>query len=363
MLDQVFLALADLWGQKKLVIFMVVETVLILFFFQMTRTQYLSADHRESILNSYEQQQTSYFSSQSNFRDNPMKTLDFGRYVQPLLENSQAYLAIPVSVNLSSGESTTAYIYIGDLELIGGERNAHDGKSAVYAGEKFQLGESLVAGDFHQETLQTTMRLPVKGGFLAGGQVISYRDALVIPMTFEQFRYHYWPLDYQKHLVWMNAELEPLSSFLKASDEAGVSLVPELVSSRLQSSNKIIANSGLYGTLLFSLGLLFLSISLLFQLLLLLDSKRREYGIHLAFGASRTHLGLRLGIYVFLLVSLPLLIFQFILVRDDPSMQIQPVVLFLGPFVLTSALTGFSLLRLRPERIIDNIKGDRLWDS
>lgn len=352
MIKQLNLALDDIWKKKGFILFILIETVIILLFFIFTFDQFRDAYLKKQVLNSLETQQLVYFYADRS-KVTESKTINYKRVLEPILSQEAAYLAIPEQVQHHGQRSENVYVIIGAFDKIYDIDEVKDAR--VMCGPKvdwLKPHDSIELGSYRAKSYEVDGELTASGGFTIGEQTHLFEDSVLVFLSYEEYASISFPNDIQSYLIWSKPQTDELSQFLRYSEDSGITLIPKNLTT-ISRFNQIFLDDGLISAMYFLVSLIFVLISIFIQLYILVDSKRKEFSIHLILGARHHHLMLRLSIFIYTTLFLPLFVYNYILMptMDEQPFSIGFVILF--PILLTAILT-LVLLRKADESKIYN---------
>lgn len=186
---------------------------------------------------------------------------------------------------------------------------------AVFVGSRvksIEVGDGVKFGKTRTVELNVSGRLPEGSVYFQGGSPLSLDHALLFLVDFQCLTETYYPAWYFWDEIIFNTVLvnpsgEELLEFITGiREETGLILNPFDQDYYHNNYRRFLSGARL-SIIFFSVTTVFIFFGLLSNILLLLESNMREYAIHLLHGAGMPQLYSRIAIYVFLLVSIPLL--------------------------------------------------------
>ncbi|MTI94105.1 MAG: hypothetical protein FH749_01250 [Firmicutes bacterium] len=360
-------ALRDIWKRPVIFIFFALQLIvsIALFSYYYNTIQYGSeyvfaagklSDHN-----------LTYFSPDFDSGAQRSATPQAQEMLIEILDLQRSGYSMIQSIGLDSYPDMDIVVGLGafaDVYDINFESSSNQGP-IVLAGSRLEgltVGDTIEFGLRERETLTVSSRLPSGSNYITFGQVKSLDDSLLILAdTGSIVDFYFRGYDLWQEIIVNITLINPggaeLAEFIIAMREESNFILHPV---KQQSYGEQHFLGIFYGSLLylifFGIALIFTGFGITANILQLMSSNMREYAIHLLSGAGMRELYARIIIYIFLLVTPPVIISPHILPMPAPPPPLPALVLVSLAFTLLLALV--PVIKLSKTDLISYLRSD-----
>ncbi|MBT9158576.1 MAG: hypothetical protein DDT36_01593 [Firmicutes bacterium] len=370
MITQLVFAFRDIWRKPVIFGFFAIQLVVALFFGFVSLDQVRTSVQHTTVARGLADSRLVFFSP--NIATLPQRRLTPTELMVTTLDESQRAYSVVTSVKLQDYPSLNVVVGLGafaETFRLAGDLSAIP-KPIAFVGhdvDVVQVGGVVEFGERNTENIAVRSRLPRGASYILRGTPTNLDDSLVILVDAKSvlgYFFNSWQ-HFDEIMVNMclvdptGAELAQFVS--RILNDAGVALNPI----DLNAHSRQVHDGNFYGALFFlvffGITMVYTLVGIVVNMLQLIDSHLSEYAIHLLSGARMWHLYARVFIYVFVLVSPPVMLVSwfFLLMHQMPMYGLVGVV---PPLIcLILLLAGFPILKLYKTDLFAHLRSDDQW--
>lgn len=344
-IQQLVFASKDIKRKRFMMILFVLELVFTFMYFSITGYQALNSISRLSYLRNLDKHNIIYYDVSANATQ---YTEEIHNVLSNSLQQRQAYTVI-FKNNTEDYPDYDIIVVMGAFnELFGLDALYSDNKkeTVCYVGEKvdIEIGDSISFGEIKESSANVVARIPPTYRYVLANSVREFEKTIVISTNIEKYQENFFPIGFVQSTAFVNPGSNLLTRYQIACENAHFDISPRSLAQYTDNMREVMIEDSSLSAILFLLVLLFVLISILINVIQLVDSNKREYSIHILYGATHRKIFLRTFFFVMYITIPTFLIYYFLLGELLEGIQVPIVVMLIFMIVVTLLVCIVALM-------------------
>ena len=353
--NQLYFSFKDILKKKYIIILLIMELLFTLLFFSFTSQQVIKGISKLNMIKDLNGKDITYFTLDGNMAQ---YTSAIDEILKVKWDNNEAFTIIEYE-KLAEYPEYNLIITLGAFDNIFGLSELYSKNSnetVAYIGNKvnkLKIGDTINFGLNNKGTAKVISSIPKKMNYFIGERTQSFENTIVISTNIDYYKKLFIPAGIIENTFLIDSNKSFLMEYMKDLQKAGGNYTAHSLNQYGENIQENFINDGLFSAIVFLFVLVFVFINLIILIMQIIDSNKREYSIHLLYGATFKDIFIRTFLSISYILIPTLLISNYIISDIFLSIKFSIVTLIVIYIITTLALSIISTYNIKEKNLED----------
>ena len=346
MVHQFTFSIRDITRKKYTIILLIFQFIFSFIYLSITGSQVINSIKIKNYFDKLDKYNITYYRFSSiDLNSNEYKN-DVYSVLFDAIEQNYAYSAIPKDPEINSQYKLIvvlgAFNEIFDLNSL---YKNNDTETVCYIGKNvdLEIGDSILIGERKKMPVEVVAKIPSEFKYAVSNRMCDYENTIVVSTNLKTYDELYYMILFAESTMLVNPSQELLTECQLAVEKCNADLLPVSLMQYKNNMRSFLFEDGFIAAFLFAIVVIFVLISSLINILQIIEINKREYSIHILYGATVKKIYLRTFLFVTSITVPIIIIYYFILDEFLSGVQIPMYVMILFMCISSVLLTFVSL--------------------